>query len=66
MKRGAIFNCGHEGATRQYVSTFSTVQRVVLCPSCVKDINENPQDPRFIGETISEAARGRDEKHAVG
>jgi hypothetical protein len=65
MKRGAIFNCGHEGATRQYVSTFSTVQRVVLCPSCVKEINENKQDPRFIGETISDAARGRDEKHAT-
>jgi hypothetical protein len=66
MKRGSIFNCGHEGATRQYASTFSTIQRVTLCPACIKAINDNLQDPRYIGETVSEAARGRDEvKHGT-
>jgi hypothetical protein len=64
MKRGHKFDCGHPGAVTMYCSTFSTIERVKLCPSCTTSINDNPQDPRFIGETISVAVDGRDEKHA--
>lgn len=67
MKRGAIFDCKHEGAVRQYVSTFSSIQRVKLCQPCAKVINDNLQDPRYVAETVSDAVRGRDEiKHAPG
>jgi hypothetical protein len=65
VKRAAVFNCKHEGATRQYVSTFSSIARVVLCQPCIKAINDNLEDPRYVGETVSDAVRGRDEvKHA--
>jgi hypothetical protein len=64
VKRGSIFNCGHEGAARRYVSTFSSVERVTLCTACVAAVNDNLQDPRFIADTVSDAVRGREVKHA--
>lgn len=63
MKRAPIFDCGHVGAERLYVSTFSSIARVVLCHTCAVAINENPQDPRAVGATISEAVELRDIKH---
>jgi hypothetical protein len=64
MKRGYIFDCKHAGAGAQYVANFADVQRAKLCPACVQSINENMQDPRSVGDTVSEAVRLRDVKHA--
>jgi hypothetical protein len=64
VKRGFLFNCQHDGAVTQYCATFADVQRVKLCPACTSAINDNQQDPRSIADTVSEACRLRDAKHA--
>lgn len=63
MKRGYRFECGHPGASTQYCSTFAEIQRVKLCPACVRAVNDNPEDPRYVAETVGGAIDGRDHKH---
>lgn len=66
MKRGVLFDCKHPGAQVMYCSTFSTIQRVKLCLTCMKGINDNKDDPRGIGVTITDAVDIRDKvKHAA-
>jgi hypothetical protein len=65
MKRGVLFDCGHPGAQIMYCSTFSDIQRVKLCLTCTKSINDNAQDPRAIGTTITEAVQLREVKHVT-
>lgn len=66
MKRGVKFDCGHPGAEKMYCSTFSSLERVRLCPTCVSSINDNQQDPRSVAPTVGAAITLRDEvKHAA-